>query len=158
VSEQNEFAGRGLSRLQRARIDGFLNATGKFHDALLKHHGFWCWRLRLPQIWYERNSPRSRYGCLYVDLSTTANRFTHHGIAELASVAERLCVPRPSVLTLFEARWENIPVQRLDDLGRVVLRVAMRLGNYELKTRTPPQAVVQMMETIRNVQPIRISA
>jgi len=34
----------------------------------------------------------------------------------------------------------------------------MRLGNDELKTRTPLQAIVQMMETMRNVHPIRISA
>jgi hypothetical protein len=158
VSEQNEFAGRGRSRLQRARIDGYLNATGKSRDALLRAHGFWCWRLRLPLIWYERNSPRSRYGGLHVDLSTTANRFTHHGQSELAGVAERLGVRDAAVLSPFEARWENIPMQRLDEFVRSVLRVAMRLGNYELRTRTPPQAIVQMMETIRNVRPIRISA
>jgi hypothetical protein len=67
---------------------------------------------------------------------------------------------RPVALTPFEARWDNIPTPRLDELARIVFRVALRLGNYELKTRTPPQAIVQMMETIRNVnvQPIRISA
>lgn len=158
MSEQNEFVGRGLSRLRRARIDGYLNATGRSRDGLLQAHGFWCWRLRLPQIWYERNSPHSRYGCLCVDLSTTANRFTHHGIAELAGVADRLGVRGPAILTSFEARWENIPIQRLDELARIVRRIAVRFGNYELKSRIPPQAVVQMLETIHNVQPIRISA
>jgi hypothetical protein len=158
VPEQNEFAGRGRSRLLRARIDGYLNATGSARDALHKAHGFWCWRLRLPLIWYERNSPHSRYGSLHVDLATTANRFTHHGMADLAALAERLGVRGPAVLTAYEARWDRIPTERLDELARVALRLSMRLGNYELKARTPPRAVVQMLETIRNVQPIRISA
>jgi hypothetical protein len=158
VPEQIEFAGRGRSRLQRARIDGYLNATGRSRDALLGAHGFWCWRLRVPLIWHERNSAHSRYGSLHVDLSTTANTFTHHGMSELAGVADRLGVCGPVVLTAFEARWDKIPVQRLDELARIIFRVAMRLGNYELKRRTPPQAIVKMMESIRSVQPIRISA
>jgi hypothetical protein len=158
VPEQKEFAGRGRSRLQRARIDGYLNAAGSFGDALHRAHGFWCWRLRLPLIWYHRNSPHSRYGSLHVDLSTTANRFTHRGIADLASISERLGVREPAVLTSYEALWDHIPMHRLEELSRTVLRVALRLGNYELKARTPPGAIVQMMETIRNVQPIRISA
>jgi hypothetical protein len=114
--------------------------------------------LRVPLVWYERNSLRSRYGCLHVDLSTTATRFTHHGVSELAGIADRLGICGPALLTEFEARWDNIPVQRLDEVARVVFRVVMRLGNYELKSRTPPRAVVQMMETVRNVRPIRISA
>jgi hypothetical protein len=139
-------------------MHGYLNATSSRRDSLLRAHGFWCWRLRLPLIWYDRNSPRSRYGSLHVDLSTTANRFTHHGIADLAGISDRLGIRAPAILTPFEARWDNIPTQRLDELGRIIFRVAMRLGNYELKTRTPPRAVIEMMDTIRSVHPIRISA
>jgi hypothetical protein len=96
VAEQNEFTGRGRSRLQRARIDGYLNAAGKSGGALRKAHGFWCWRMRLPLIWYVRNSPHSRYGCLHVDLSTTANLFTHHGMSDLAGISDRLGICAPS--------------------------------------------------------------
>jgi hypothetical protein len=79
-------------------------------------------------------------------------------MADLAGVSDRLGICAPAVLTPFEARWDNIPMHRLDELARIVFRLALRLGNYELKTRTPPRAIVQMAKTIRNVQSIRISA
>ncbi len=154
----NEFAGRGRCRIERARANGYLNANTRSSEALLKAHGFWCWRFRLPLIWYERKSPRSRHGRVCLDLFTTPYVLTARGLEELGGIADRLELTCHAFSSPFEYRWEDVPMARLEELSRAVFRTVTRLGNFELSKRSPAPALARMMEAITASKPVRISA
>jgi hypothetical protein len=124
-------AGRDRSRLEHARSNGYLNASGR--PRLVEAHGFWCWRLRVPSIWFERKSPRSRYGRVHLELFTTGHSLTEQGQVEMTDLLRRLHLPGRVVVSADEAHWDDIPERRLEALARTVLRVGTRLGNYELR-------------------------
>jgi hypothetical protein len=112
--------------LRRARENGFLNAGCRSPQALRDAHAFWCWRLRLPVVWFEQLSPRSKYGRVYVDLFTTSNVLNEKGAAELTGLAGGVSISSHDV------RWERVPKERLEQVANRALRAAVRPGNYEL--------------------------
>src|SRR5215471_12020794 len=130
-----EHPSRQRRRLERARENGYLNAMCRDRDTLLRAHSFWCWKLRLPLVWFERNSPRSRYGRVCLDLFTTPNLLTQRGqdsfVAMGASASPHECV------------FINIPVRELEQTARAVFRAATAFGNYELRQRTYSLEVVR---------------
>jgi hypothetical protein len=106
--------------------------------------------LRVPLIWFGRNSPRSRYGRVHLDLFTTAHVLTEHGRAELAQI-----LPGQSAISPGDGQWTRVPAARLEEVARTVLRVATRRGNYELRECSAP---AWLTELARNVLPWRKSA
>uniref|UniRef100_Q02A13 Uncharacterized protein n=1 Tax=Solibacter usitatus (strain Ellin6076) TaxID=234267 RepID=Q02A13_SOLUE len=122
---EDTFTGRERSRLRRARESGYLNAACQSHEAIRDAHSFWCWRLRLPVVWFERLSPRSKYGRVQVDLFTTPNVFTRQGEAELLRLA---C---PGSISSHEASWPRVPLGQLEELARLALRATLRPSNCE---------------------------
>lgn len=145
-------------RLGRARENGYLNATCESSQRIVHSHGFWCWRLRVPLIWFERKSPRSKYGRVHLDLFTTANVLTEEGQAGLDGLGERFEVRGRVVISAGTGLWEDVPVERIEELCRTVYRIATRLGNYELRRRYRSPETARMMATLENVLPWRMSA
>ena len=123
--------GRERSRLRRARERGYLNAVCRSPQAIRDAHSFWCWRLRLPVVWFERLSPRSRYGRVRLDLFTTPNMLTRQAEAELLGLIERLNLASPVSISSHEATWTRVPLRHTEELARLALRTALRPGNYE---------------------------
>jgi hypothetical protein len=130
---EDSLTGRERSRLRRARESGFLNACCRSPEAIRNAHSFWCWKLRLPVVWFERLSPRSRYGRVRVDLFTTPNVLNAKGEAELRGHGARLTVSGPASISAHEATWGRVPLHQMEELARLALRTALRTGNYELR-------------------------
>jgi hypothetical protein len=125
----HRFTGRERTRLRRARENGFLNAGCRSPQELRDAHGFWCWRLRLPVVWFERLTPRSKYGRICVDLFTTSSVLNEKGVAELSGLADG------ALVSSHDVRWDRVPRARLEEVARRALRAALRTGNYELAER-----------------------
>jgi hypothetical protein len=116
-------------RLQRAHQNGYLDATSRDNRAAVKAHGLWCWRLRIPMVWFERHSPRSRFGCLHLDMLTTHHCLTGAGQAALKALGAARSSPH-------DALWERVPLGRLDKLAHAAFRAAVQAQHYRLN-RTP---------------------
>jgi hypothetical protein len=119
------FTGRQRRRLSLARENGYLNAACRYHEKLLAAHARWCWSLRIPVVWSERRSPRSRYGLVHLDLFTTPHRLTADCQADMRSLAPR------ATTSPHDARWERIPLGDLDRIAAAVFRASTRPGNYQ---------------------------
>jgi hypothetical protein len=118
--------GRERKKLREARENGYLDACHAPMANLLMAFALWCWRLKLPVVWFERHSPRSRYGRIGLDLYTTSNRLTERGLAEMRGLA-----PGAVDISPHDARWSKVPIGRLDELAARVIRAAVRTGNCE---------------------------
>jgi hypothetical protein len=128
---EDTFTGRERSRLRRARERGYLNAVCRSPQAIRDAYSFWCWRLRLPVVWFERLSSRSRYGRVGLELFTTPNVLTGQGEAELLGLIERLNLSSPLSISSHEATWTRVPLRDTEELARLALRTVLRPGNYE---------------------------
>ena len=116
-------------RLRLARENGFLDAACRDHQALVKAYGLWCWRLRIPMVWFERQSRYSRYGLLHLEMLTTPHTLTVTGQATLTALA-------PTRVSAHEAAWRRVPRAALAGLAHSAFRAAVHAGNYQLN---PPQ-------------------
>src|SRR5690242_5922151 len=90
-------------------------------------HGLWCWRLRIPFMWMERRSPRSRYGRLYLEMFTTANVLTSEGEDALRASGHH-----PEV-SAYGGCWDKVPLKELDRLAHRLFRVVTKAGNYQAR-------------------------
>ena len=117
-------AGRERARLRLARENGYLNACCTANRPLVEAFSMWCWRLRIPMVYQERRSPRSRYGRVLLDMFTTPHALTPAGQAELNALAPTRASPH-------DACWDRVPRRDLDRLANTVFRAATRAGNYE---------------------------
>ena len=125
------FTGRDRSRLRRARENGYLDACGRSATALRDAYSFWCWRLRLPVVWFERLSARSKYGRLCVDLFTTPNEFDKKGEGELKRLGSPWPLTRASP---HDAVWDRVPAQHMEKLAKAALRIALRAEKVRAAT------------------------
>jgi hypothetical protein len=117
-------SGRERGRMRAARENGFLNARCSGPRRLIEAFSLWCWLLKIPMVWEEGLSPRSRYGRLRLDLFTTSNSLTAAGQAEIQSL-------RPARASPHDACWDRVPLRELDGLAKRVYRAATRAGNFE---------------------------
>jgi hypothetical protein len=114
---------RERRRLAQAHENGYLDATCRENRAIVKTHGLWCWRLKLPMVWFERHTPRSRFGRLRIDLLTTPNVLTGAGQAALKALGVDQVSPH-------EAVWERVPLPRLTKLAHAAFRAVVQSGHY----------------------------
>jgi hypothetical protein len=121
---EQRLKGRQKGRLSRARDSGFLEVRGPDSEKAFRFHGAWCWRLRLPLVWFERNSPSSRYGHVHLDLFTSGKWLTDRGLEELRALA-------PAEISPYDAAWKRVPRRDLPALAARVIRVAVRPENLE---------------------------
>jgi hypothetical protein len=138
------FTGRDRTRLRRARENGYLHLGRKSPQAVKDAYSFWCWRLRIPVVWYERASPRSKFGRVCVDLFTTAHALSARGQYEMRELGARS-------ISAHDARWERVPRFMLEQVAKAALRAASRQGNYEVVEPVKAAAA-------SNVLPFKISA
>lgn len=117
---------RQRTELRRARENGYLDARAAGAANLLMAFSLWCWRLKLPVVWLERNSPRSRYGRVRLDLYTTSNRLSVEGQAQMQGI-----VPGAVDISPHDALWSHVPLANLGPLAARVLKTALRPGNCE---------------------------
>jgi hypothetical protein len=131
ASSASDLSGRDRRRLQLAHEKGYLDARCASGPKLLRAHGKWCWRLKLPVVWFERQTPHSKFGRVYLELFTTPNILTAAGEAELQELATRYSGSRVQV-TPNDARWERVRLDAAEKLANAVFRATLRVGNYRL--------------------------
>jgi hypothetical protein len=119
--------------LDRARQNGYLNAAHPDRSRLIHDYGFWCWKLRVPLVGCEPESPRPRRGRVHLDRFTTRYVLTARGLDELRALADTLQIPARVTISRYDGLWEGVPKPRLADLARAVFRAATRFGNFELR-------------------------
>ena len=117
---------RERRRLERAHENGYLDAACRDNRGVLKAHGLWCWRLKVPMIWFEPPSPRSRFVVLRLDMFTTPNLLTVAGQTALQALGE-------GRITAHDAVWQRVPRAHAQKMAHAALRAAIRVGNYALK-------------------------
>jgi hypothetical protein len=125
IDPEAHLTGRQRRRLRLGRENGYLNAACRDHPKLLAAYARWCWRLRIPIVWSERRSPRSKYGRVRLDLYTTSERLSAAGEAELRALAFH------ATTSPHDARWEFIPLRDVDRLAAAVFRAATRAANHQ---------------------------
>lgn len=147
-----ELSGRDRSLLDRARENGYLNASSGSRPDLIRAHGFWCWKLRLPLVCFQRNSPRSKYGTVHLDLFTTPHLLTAQGQSNLAGL-------RPgATISPYDGMWTNVPLAELEPLARAAYRIATRRGNYELRPAAQSPELAKLIAAIHAPAELRKSA
>lgn len=152
MSCQPELTGRARSLLDRARANGYLNANSESRPALIRAHGFWCWKLRVPLICYQRNSPRSRFGSVHLDLFTTPHLLSSQGLAELATL------PGHAALSPYDGVWTNVPTADLETVARSIYRIATRRGNYAVRPSTASPELAKLIDAIHRTVSLRKTA
>jgi len=116
---------RERRRLQQAHENGWLDATCRDNRAIVKAHGLWCWRLKLPMVWWERHSPHSRFGRLRLDMLTTPNMLNAAGQSALKALGDGKVSPH-------DALWERVPLPRLEKMAHAAFRAAVQAPHYRL--------------------------
>jgi hypothetical protein len=132
IHPEAHFTRRQRRRLSLARENGYLNAVCRESEKLLAAFARWCWLLRIPVVWSERCSPRSRFGRVHLDLFTTPHRLTADCQADLRSMAGRVTT------SPHDAHWERIPLRDLDRIAAAVFRAATRPENHQPNRAYPP--------------------
>lgn len=151
IDAEGQLNGRDRARLAQARVNGYLDAGSAFPSKLAYIHSFWCWRLRLPLVWFERHSPRSRYARVRLDLFATPNSLNQRGQAELAALAA-------GQISAGDARWEKVPVEAAEKLAHAAFRIATRPANYEPRRAGITPEIERMFAAIRSKMALKISA
>ncbi len=100
------FTGRERRRLERAREHGYLDARVRNNQKLIRAYGLWCWQLKVPMVWLERQSPYSRFGRVRLEMLTTPNALTGGGRA----VLQGLCAGAEATISPQEACWTHVPL------------------------------------------------
>ena len=112
-------------RLQQAHDNGYLDATCRDNQSIVKAHGLWCWRLKLPMVWFERDSPHSRFGRLRLDMLTTPHMLTGPGQTALKALGD-------GKISAHDAIWERVPLARTAKTAHAAFRAAIQVPNYRL--------------------------
>ena len=123
--------GREQTRLRKAQEIGYLDARCKDNQALVRAYGMWCWRLKIPMVWFERLSRRSRYARVQLEMFTSANRLSTRGEAGIAAICAPANPAACTQISAHDARWEHVALENAPELARAVFRAASRPENYE---------------------------
>ena len=130
-----DFGTRERKRLDRARERGYLDARCRNPQKIMEMFGLWCWRLKIPMVWLERQSPRSKYGNVRLELFTTANRLTARG----QEVMQAIAITGRAEVSAHSVGCKRVPLNRLEDVAKAVFRAATRTGNYEFERASAAQ-------------------
>jgi hypothetical protein len=133
-------SGTGFSTRERRRLDcarekGYLDARCRNSQKVIEAFGLWCWRLKVPMVWFERQTPRSKYGRVQLELFTTVNRLTASGQAAIQTLCDGLTVNGQPRISLHNSFCDRVPLSRLAELAKATFRASTRTGNYEPDNR-----------------------
>ena len=123
--------GRERRRLDLARDNAYLNASCQRHEELTRTYGLWCWRLKIPIVWLERQTPRSRYVRVHMEMFTTLNALTDNAQAAMSALAGAFDVRGRVAVSADKACWERVPRATAAALAKAAFKTAVRRGNYE---------------------------
>ena len=129
------FGTRERRRLDRARERGYLDARCRNSLKVIEAFGLWCWRLKVPMVWLERQTPRSKYGRVHLELFTTPNRLTASGQAAIRTLCNGLTVKGEPRVSPHNSCCDRVPLSRVEELAKAAFRAATRTGNYEPDNR-----------------------
>jgi len=135
------FGNRERRRLDRAREKGYRDARCRHSRKVIEAFGLWCWRLKVPMVWFERQTPRSKYGRVQLELFTTANRLTASGQAAIQSLCDGLTVKGQPRISPYSVFCDRVPLSRVEELAKAALRAATRTWNYEPDHRGTGQRI-----------------
>jgi len=135
------FGNRERKRLDRAREKGYLDARCRNAHKLIESFGLWCWRLKVPMVWLDRQTPRSKYGRVQVEMFTTANRLTTSGQAAMQALCAAATVKGQPQVSAHNASCDRVPLSQLEELAKAAFRAATRNGNYEPDARFNEQQI-----------------
>lgn len=130
-----------------AQERGYLDARCGGSERLTQAYGLWCWRLRIPMVWIERQTPRSKFGCVRVEMFTSVHRLTDLGQSEI-----REFMGDASEISAHNGKLTGLAAAVLEDVARKVYRAATRLGNSEpnrTKIRTIGGRNQGLFQTVR---------
>lgn len=85
-------------------------------------------------VWFERQSPRSKYGRIHLELFTTSNRLTAGGQEAIRALCATFAVKGQAKVSPHAADCDRVPLGSVEDLARAILRSALR--NHERDTNT----------------------
>ena len=105
---------------------GYLDARCRNSQQVVERFGLWCWRMKIPMVWFERQSPRSRYGRVHLELFTTANRLTAGGQEALKALYSAVTVKGTSNVSSHSSHCTFVPLDKIEDLARAIFRSAVR--------------------------------
>ncbi len=128
---------RNERRLNTARRNGFLNANPPRNENVRSAYGLWCWRLRIPMLWYQRESPHSRYSRIYLEMLTTGCVLTPPGLAELEHLLGGAASIYPHAAVSARLAHRDVAA-----LARKLYKAASRPGNSESAGRRAPAVVL----------------
>lgn len=120
------FGNRGWRRLERARENGYLDARCRNSKKVKESFGLWCWRLKIPLVWFERQSPHSKYGRVHLDLFTTSNRLTPAGREAIQTLCATVAPKGQVKISAHNADCDRVPLARVEDLAKAIFRSAIR--------------------------------
>jgi hypothetical protein len=138
-------------RLRLARENAYLDARRPDSQRIAKSYGAWCWRLKIPLVWYERESPRSRYGRVSLDLFTTPNILTTAGQGAMKEIPSSLKTPALAKVSPNDATWDHVPVRKLEEFAKAAFRTALKPNHYR-----PNRAKLLRMESAKPGKLIRM--
>jgi hypothetical protein len=118
--------------LRLAYENGYLDAKRQNNESITRAFGFWCWRMRVPMVWFERHSPRSRYGRVHLDMFSTPHMLTESGQKAIAGLTAVHAPESRAEISAHDVCWEHVPIHRLGQLAAAVYRAATRTSHYEL--------------------------
>lgn len=135
--QSSERLGRSGKRcLCTARENAYLDTHGRGRERVMAAYGLWCWRLKIPLVWIERESPRSRFGSVHLDMLSTPNMLTTRGEAAMAGLCASAESNRQTRVSPHDVCYAHVPLSQLADLARAAFRAATTPGNYR-PNRTP---------------------
>jgi hypothetical protein len=128
-SHEADLDGRERRRLRIARENGYLDAKRPDSQRVVKAYGLWCWRLRMPMVWYERRTPHSRYGRVHVDMLTTSRDSTAAGQGALGALAAVSGAREQARISAHDACLQGIRLARLAKLAHEAFRASTAAEN-----------------------------
>jgi hypothetical protein len=114
-----------------AHETGYLDVRSADGSALLEAYAFWCWRRRVPMVWFERRTRHSKYGRLHLDMFTTPFRLSPRGRAAMEAAQDSTGRNAHPSVSFHDACWNWIPLNQLGLIAQRVVASATRTGHYE---------------------------
>jgi hypothetical protein len=139
-NRETNLDGRERRRLQIARENAYLDARRPDSHRVIKAYGLWCWRLRIPMVWYDRLTPHSRYGRVHLDMLTTSRALTDAGQGSVGALAAVSGARERARVSPHDACLKRIPLAGLKKLAHEVFRAATAAGNCAQYQSRPAEA------------------
>jgi len=131
LCSESKLGGRAHKRLAVARENGYLDGRCRNSREVVEAYGLWCWRLKIPCVWFRRQTPRSKYGRIRVEMFTTANMLTVQGQVEVKTLCAASSAGGREMVSPHDVCCDRVPLRNLDQLAHSIFRATTRNGNYE---------------------------